>query len=359
MDYKVSVIVPVYNVENLLSKCVDSLVAQTLESVQIILIDDGSTDRSAEIAKEYAQKYSNIEVYCKENGGSASARNVGLVHAKGEYIGFVDSDDWVEPDMYECLYNVGVDSGADIVFARVFEDETTGAKDYFFPRGGFYNRYDMETQLFPYIMPCLINGELKSLRWSNPMHIYKRAIIENYQIRYFEGSRRCEDFAFNFECTIHSKRYYYFDEKSLYHNYLNPNSKTRNYNKRMWTSISALMEYMKSLVENYNDYDFRKQNEISTFKFCVDCVWNEMRSENKKESYQQLKMMMDDPLCSEIVSNPVPEGIVKSNKLIWKALRTKSPLIVIGSLKLRKIKIKMKEKAFLILHPQKSNRTSH
>ena len=119
------------------------------------------------------------------------------------------------------------------------------------------------------------------------------------------------------------------------------------------------MEYMKSLVENYNDYDFRKQNEISTFKFCVDCVWNEMRSENKKESYQQLKMMMDDPLCSEIVSNPVPEGIVKSNKLIWKALRTKSPLIVIGSLKLRKIKIKMKEKAFLILHPQKSNRTSH
>lgn len=354
MDYKVSVIVPVYNVEQLLPKCVDSLVAQSLEEVQIILVDDGSTDLSGEIASNYARTHDNIECYHKENGGSASARNLGLTQAKGEYIGFVDSDDWVEPDMYARLYDVGIKNEADIVFARVFEDETPGAYEYIFPRGGFYNRKKMETELFPYIMPCLINGGIKSLRWSNPMHIYKRDIIEKHQIRYFEGSRRCEDYAFNFECTIYAKSYYYFDEKSLYHNYLNPNSKTRNYNRKMWTSISALMIYMRELVNSYTDFDFTKQNEISTFKFCVDCVWNEMRTNNKHESYQQLKMMMDDPLCNEIVSKPVPEGMVKSNKLIWKTLRTKSPFIVINSLKLRHYRIKTKRKIYTLLHHQKN-----
>ena len=352
MDYKVSVIVPVYNVEHLLPKCVDSLVAQTLEGVQIILVDDGSTDHSGEIALEYAKKYENIEVYCKENGGSASARNVGLAHAQGEYVGFVDSDDWVEPDMYERLYSVGVQNDVDIVFARTFEDETPGAYDYIFPRGGFYDRNDMEKAIFPYLMPSLVDGRFLSIRWANCLRLYKRKIISENKIVFYSNSRRCEDFAFNFECTIHSKSYYYYNEVSLYHNYSNPNSKTRNYNKKMWTSIGSLMGYIKRIVDAYKDYDFKKLNELSTFKFCVDCVWNEMKANNKQESYQQLKMMMDDPLCYEIVSKPVPEGMVKSNKLIWKTLRTKSPFIVINSLKLRQFKVKSKRRIYKLLHPQ-------
>nr|WP_315027244.1 glycosyltransferase [uncultured Chryseobacterium sp.] len=99
---KVSIIVPVYNVENYLAKCLDSLVNQTLQDIEILVIDDGSTDRSGEIIKNYTQKYpGKIKAFTKENGGLSDARNFGIDRAMGEYIGFVDSDDYVTETMFE------------------------------------------------------------------------------------------------------------------------------------------------------------------------------------------------------------------------------------------------------------------
>ena len=102
---KVSVIVTVYNVEKYLNKCVDSLLAQTLSDIEILLVDDGSTDGSGRICDDYAGKDSRVRVIHKENGGVSSARNKGLFEASAEYVGFVDSDDYVAEDMYECLYS--------------------------------------------------------------------------------------------------------------------------------------------------------------------------------------------------------------------------------------------------------------
>ena len=102
---KVSVIVPVYNVEKYLSNCLDTLVNQTLKDIEIIVVNDGATDSSPEIIEEYAAKYTNIIALNKPNGGLSDARNYGLPYAKGEYIGYVDSDDYVDYDMYERLYN--------------------------------------------------------------------------------------------------------------------------------------------------------------------------------------------------------------------------------------------------------------
>ena len=96
----ISVIVPVYNVAEYLSRCVDSILAQSYENLQIILVDDGSTDDSGKICEEYAKKDARIQVIHQNNGGLSSARNAGLDLASGEYIGFVDSDDWIEPEMY-------------------------------------------------------------------------------------------------------------------------------------------------------------------------------------------------------------------------------------------------------------------
>ena len=101
---KISIIVPVYNVEKYLRKCIDSILNQTFRDFELILVDDGSTDSSGKICDEYSLKDSRIKVIHKENGGQSSARNMGLDVAQGEYIGFVDSDDWIEKDMYEILY---------------------------------------------------------------------------------------------------------------------------------------------------------------------------------------------------------------------------------------------------------------
>lgn len=101
----ISVIVPVYNVARYLDKCIDSIVKQTYENLEIILVDDGSTDQSGSLCDKWAKKDARIKVIHKENGGLSDARNVGVRHALGAYIGFVDSDDFIHPKMYELLYN--------------------------------------------------------------------------------------------------------------------------------------------------------------------------------------------------------------------------------------------------------------
>jgi len=107
---KISVIIPVYNVESYLRKCLDSVLNQTYKNLEILLINDGSTDNSGSICDEYGKKDSRIRVFHKENGGASSARNVGLRELTGDYIGFVDSDDWLEPQMYEVLYKALIDN---------------------------------------------------------------------------------------------------------------------------------------------------------------------------------------------------------------------------------------------------------
>ena len=112
---KVSVIVPVYNVEKYIKKCLESLVNQTLRDIEIIVVNDGSQDKSKEIIAEYVRKYPNIVYVEKENGGLSDARNYGMKYAKGDYIAFVDSDDYVDTTMYEKMYNKAVEEKADYV----------------------------------------------------------------------------------------------------------------------------------------------------------------------------------------------------------------------------------------------------
>ncbi len=114
-----SVVVPVYNVEKYLARCLDSLVNQTLKDIEIICVNDGSTDNSRNILETYAQKYPQIKVIDRENGGQSAARNTGIDAAKGDYIGFVDSDDWVDLGYYEKLYNAAKKYDADIAVSGI------------------------------------------------------------------------------------------------------------------------------------------------------------------------------------------------------------------------------------------------
>lgn len=118
---KISVIVPVYNVAPYLKKCVDSIINQTFTDIEIILVDDGSTDESGTICDQYAQKDSRVKVIHKPNGGLSDARNSGLEVCSGEYIGFVDSDDWISPDMYETLIHFAVKEDLDVAMCGVLD----------------------------------------------------------------------------------------------------------------------------------------------------------------------------------------------------------------------------------------------
>lgn len=118
----ISIIVPVYNVENYLDKCITSIISQTYKNIEVLLVDDGSTDGSSDICKKYSNKDNRIKYLYEKNAGQASARNMGLDICKGEYIGFVDSDDWILPNMYEKLMYVMKETNVDIVMCNNYKD---------------------------------------------------------------------------------------------------------------------------------------------------------------------------------------------------------------------------------------------
>lgn len=157
----ISVMVPVYNVENYLEKCLDSIIDQTYQNLEIILVNDGSKDNSPKICDEYAKKDNRIKVIHKDNGGLSDARNVGLMHCKGDYLGFVDSDDWIKPNMYEKLLELCLKYEADIARCKSFTNE--------------HEIFEEESQVTVLekreFMPLILEDEISSHIWKN---LYKK-----------------------------------------------------------------------------------------------------------------------------------------------------------------------------------------
>lgn len=173
---KVSIIVPVHNSESYLHKCVDSLLAQTLQEIEIILIDDASTDNSRALMADYANRYPQKVrcLYLDENIRQGGARNRGMEIASGEYIGFVDSDDWVERNTYQSLYAAA--KGADMCGADYWTD-----------------RSEVRKEVYPNYGPGLEMNEQKTFMFLNgcgsfATRIYNRAFLEKYALRFPEGT---------------------------------------------------------------------------------------------------------------------------------------------------------------------------
>ncbi len=169
----ISVIVPVYNVEPYLPGCLDSILSQTYRDLEILLIDDGSTDRGGTICDEYAAKDPRIRVFHTENRGLSAARNRGLDEAKGEYVGFVDSDDRIEPDMYEYLLEAAERTGADVVECGAFKE---------FPERTAERKRESREMSGPEAVLALLQGELADGVWDK---LYRRRCFD--RIRFPEG----------------------------------------------------------------------------------------------------------------------------------------------------------------------------
>ena len=164
----ITVVIPIYKVEQYLDKCIQSIINQTYKNLQIILVNDGSPDNCGKICDEYALKDNRIEVIHKINGGLSDARNVGIGRAKGKYIGFVDSDDYIEKDMYENMYNLLEERNADVCicnFYNVIENNNIIKN----PNNGIqeYNKIDMystyiSNKIFHYIYSIFIFKSIKT-----------------------------------------------------------------------------------------------------------------------------------------------------------------------------------------------------
>ncbi len=182
MDPLISIVVPVYQTESYLRKCINSILRQTYPNFEMILVDDGSPDRCGEICDEYARKDGRIRALHKENGGLADARNTGTAVAKGEYITYIDSDDWVAPDMLERLLRQAQQSVADVV---VCDSVKTGMEDVRFPSGPtaapmqFSGPGAMERMLYQTLFDTSAWGKLFSVKLAKAFPFPKGRLYED------------------------------------------------------------------------------------------------------------------------------------------------------------------------------------
>ena len=237
---KISIIIPVYNMEKFIPRCLESLVNQTLKDIEIIVVNDGSTDNSLELLNEYKNKDSRIVVIDKANSGVSEARNTGIKKATGEYIGFVDPDDWIKKEMYEKLYNTAKDNDCDVVmcnFIKSFND-------------GRYENEKIEVTKNKVIEKPLLN-ELNAINlclsvWKG---IYKRSLIIDNNIQFPKEIIIGEDKIFNMIALGKCNRFYYVDGNYYYY-YYNNNGAVRTYRKNFLEQQLALIEKQEEILKN-------------------------------------------------------------------------------------------------------------
>lgn len=242
----ISIIVPVYNVANYLERCINSLLKQTYSNLQIILVDDGSTDASPKICDDFAKKDGRIQVIHKENGGLSSARNAGISAATGEYIAFVDSDDWVISDAYEYLYDLIIKYEADVVSADyelTYGDDISVSKT--------TSEYKIEGSLNIlkyYMLQDNLHGKNDYPVW---IKLYKKNLFDNIK---FPDGKIYEDNITNFK-ILQNCNTYVKSKKNIYAYFQRRESITKT---KLTKKHLALLDVANEMIGLTEDEELKK-----------------------------------------------------------------------------------------------------
>lgn len=274
---KVSVIVPIYNVEKYLEKCINSLLSQTLEDIQIILVNDGSKDNSGNIAREYEKNNKNRITYVeKENGGLSDARNYGLKYATGDFIAFLDSDDYIEKNAYEEMYNKAIEENADYVECDFIWE--------------FPNKIRVDKQ-YPYKNKKEMLSFVRVVAWNK---LIKRQLITDNNLEFPKGLRY-EDVEFTYKLIPFINKFAYVD-KPFIHYVQREGSIANVQNERtaeIFTVLDNVIEFYKknNIYEKYRDeleYNYARYLLCSSLKRMCKIKDKTIREKLLTESWKRL-----------------------------------------------------------------------
>ena len=276
---KVSVIVPIYNVEKYLEKCINSSLSQTLEDIQIILVNDGSKDNSGNIAKEYEKNNKDRVIYVeKENGGLSDARNYGLKYATGDFIAFLDSDDYIEKNAYEKMYNKAIEENADYVECDFLWE--------------FPNKIRVDKQ-YPYKNKKEMLSFVRVVAWNK---LIKRQLITDNNLEFPKGLRY-EDVEFTYKLIPFINKFAYVD-KPFIHYVQREGSIANVQNERtaeIFTVLDNVIEFYKknNIYEKYRDeleYNYARYLLCSSLKRMCKIKDKTIREKLLTESWERLNL---------------------------------------------------------------------
>lgn len=239
MKIKVSIVIPVYNVEKYLRKCLDSVVNQTLKELEIICVDDGSTDNSGKICDEYALKDKRIKVIHKENGGYGKAMNVGFGNAQGEYIGIVEPDDYILNGMYEKLYSLANSNDLDFIKSDYCEVNGKNKK---------ILKFDETNELYHKVIKPSENIDVLKNHGTNWCGIYKNSFIKKFNIKHNETpGASYQDNGFWFLTNMYASKVMFISDVFYMYRTDNPNSSIQN--KEKVFCIKTEYDYIRNILE--------------------------------------------------------------------------------------------------------------
>lgn len=259
MKTYLSVIIPVYNVENHLRKCLDSILNQTFKDLELILVNDGSTDGSATICEEYAEKDTRIKVIHQANSGVSAARNKGIGVATGEYLTFVDSDDWVENTMYEEMLKIAFQQPKTDVLMCDFKNVSVASTQEISAeiRAGHYSKHEIVANLYPTLLATENFGRIPIISvWSC---LFKRSFLIKENIKFEVDLLYSEDYLFMAETMIKAQSFYYF-KGNYFYNYLQYDaSRSKKFQPVWWENLLYLNRELRKLLQHNKEYNFARQ----------------------------------------------------------------------------------------------------
>ena len=321
----ISIIVPIYNVENYVNKCIESIINQTHKNIEIILVDDGSPDNCASICDQYAKEDSRVNVVHQENKGLIEARKSGLRAATGDYVCFVDGDDWIEEDMYEHIASQIEKYSPDCVITQFYYSypDKEEKSSYCFDKE-FYSREELENEVFPIM---LFNGSYYSFGvypncWTK---VFKRELLEKHLYSVDSRIRMGEDIAFTYPCLMECQSVAFVD-KALYHYRINYSSMTKSYDKTLKEIF--LIPY-DSLVRASSELgvDLSEQLPYYLLYLINFLIRNEVMG-NGKDTNGIIKGIFDNHCLMENLSKINIQLLPKHTRILYQALIKKNYTLI-------------------------------
>ena len=308
----ISVIVPIYKVEAYLPQCIESLLSQTYDNLEIILVDDGSPDKCPTICDEYASKSKLIRVIHKENGGLVSARKSGLLSATGDYVCYVDGDDWVANNHFANVANAIKKHNADIVIhGYVVFSGKYAPMPFDNVKCGYYNRNSIEKEILPIMLskPPFYRPGLAPCVWGKA---FKRDFLIPIQLSVPEVITIGEDAVVSYPALMKAESVEVIDDCGYIYR-LNSSSMTRTYDQRLTNNLSVLVRYLsESIHQDSNTILLENQLRDYICFMTLGTISNEFKgSSDLHQAMKKLRVVVEDPIIRTAINCPAAPFKVK------------------------------------------------